>query len=335
MNLKEKRMMNIVAAGIAGLVILLIFVTYIAGQVAKSNLLKQFPPPGTMVKSDQHHLHVNCQGRGDVTIVLEAGLNDFSLFWFRIQPELSRITRTCSYDRAGMGWSESAAGTVNIENAVRDLATVVNFLGDSTPVILVGHSYGSLVIRLYAHQYPANVRALVLVDPANEFMAEKIPGYSEMITQAANGFSMLNWLASSGLMALSVNSIPARQLEGEVLGQYRAMLAGGPYFQGAAAETGAMLHNLKTMQSIKQDALQQIPVTIISRAVSGDANEMIDESEIMDEQNWASLQNDLAVRLQARHIQAKTRSHYIQLRQPELVLEVIKSVFAEVLYSKR
>ena len=64
-------------------------------------------PPGTLVRVGLHRLHIHCTGRGSPTVVFESGLGGTSLDWVRVQPEVSRFTRACSYDRAGYGWSEA------------------------------------------------------------------------------------------------------------------------------------------------------------------------------------------------------------------------------------
>jgi len=83
-------------------ILALAVIVYFTGQYAKTNLAKKFPPPGKMVGSTQHRLHVNCQGQGPVTVLLEAGLNKFSVHWHRVQTLLVQHTKTCAYDRAGL-----------------------------------------------------------------------------------------------------------------------------------------------------------------------------------------------------------------------------------------
>ena len=64
------------------------------------------PAPGLMVLVGEHRLHLNCAGQGEPAVVMDAGLGGTSLDWVRVQPELARYTRVCTYDRAGYGWSE-------------------------------------------------------------------------------------------------------------------------------------------------------------------------------------------------------------------------------------
>ncbi len=296
----------------------------LAGQVARQLLIKRFPPPGKMLELQGYSLHVRCEGHGPVTILLEAGLNDFSLQWSRLQQLLSQKAATCSYDRAGFGWSDSSPNPPTIDNAVNDLHAVVQSLQNPTPLILVGHSYGSLVMRMYAQRYPDNVRALVLVDPANEFMAERIPGYTQALESGIHQFRRLSLVASLGLAALFPKSIPASELQGETLRQYRAVVASRSFLRAAAAETAEMINNLQAMQDFPQTALAKIPVVIISRGRPERIPSLPTSSAQALENIWAALQTDLVERLNATQVIAEQSGHNIQLSQPELVYDAIK-----------
>ena len=74
---------------------------------------RAYPPPGQLVDVGGHRLHLHCVGTGSPTVVIEAGLGDWSATWSdRVQPEAARTTRVCAYDRAGLGWSDAARSAV-------------------------------------------------------------------------------------------------------------------------------------------------------------------------------------------------------------------------------
>src|SRR3989304_1522946 len=77
-----------------------IALTWAAGALAKSNLVKQNPPPGQMVDMGGYKMHLYCTGVGSPTVILESGVNDFYVSWVKVQPQISKLTRVCSYDRA-------------------------------------------------------------------------------------------------------------------------------------------------------------------------------------------------------------------------------------------
>jgi pimeloyl-ACP methyl ester carboxylesterase len=323
----KKRKVYRWSLAIALLFIAAIAAVLVTGQIARHNLAKRYPPPGVMISSQGHRLHLHCEGQGPVTILLEAGLNEFSIHWYKLQSLLAQKTKTCAYDRAGLGWSEPSAQPATIDNAVMDLRSILQTAGANQPIILVGHSYGTLLVRLYARRYPQNIKAMILLDPANENMAEAIQGYGEVTAAGTRQFKTFSLVASLGLMALATDSIPAGQLQGEAVAQYRAALAAGSFFKGAEAETGEMVNNLHAMQTYAQKSPSTVPntspVIIISRGQPEPMPGLPEKSARSLEQTWSQLQTDLVNRLHAKQIIAEKSGHHVQLSQPELVYETI------------
>ena len=123
------------------------------------------PAPGHLVDVGGVGMHLNCAGEGSPTVVLDAGLGGWSLDWALVQPAMAKATRVCSYDRAGMGWSEDSPDPHDAEHAVAALHALLANDGVTGPVLLVGHSNGGLRAVLYAATYPGDVAGLILVDP--------------------------------------------------------------------------------------------------------------------------------------------------------------------------
>jgi pimeloyl-ACP methyl ester carboxylesterase len=119
------------------------------------------PAPGAFVEG----LHVRQIGSDGPAVVFEAGIAATCLNWARVQQALSEKARTCSYDRAGLGWSRPAHGKRSLRRITDDLHTVIHALALPRPVVLVGHSFGTFVVRVYADRFPDDVAALVLIDP--------------------------------------------------------------------------------------------------------------------------------------------------------------------------
>ncbi len=114
--------------------------------------------------------HVQAAGAsapGAATVVLEAALGGSSLGWCLVQAALAPEVRVISYDRAGLGWSPMGALPRGLEAQTADLGQVLAAAA-APPYILVGHSYGALIVRRYAALYPERVAGLVLVDPPAE-----------------------------------------------------------------------------------------------------------------------------------------------------------------------
>jgi pimeloyl-ACP methyl ester carboxylesterase len=109
-------------------------------------------------------LFVHCVGSGSPTVVLEAGFAANTFAWRDVQPPLGRATRVCAYDRAGTGNSVAPPGVRDARNEVADLRRLLGHARIDPPYVLVGHSYGGVVARVFARLWPAHTAGLVLID---------------------------------------------------------------------------------------------------------------------------------------------------------------------------
>ncbi len=116
-------------------------------------------------------LNLFCIGDGEPTVVFEGGLGENTMTWRHVQQPVAALTRACSYDRAGYGFSDPAERASDARNTVEDLHDLLRQAGIKLPVVMVGHSIGGLYDTLYAETYPQDVAGMVLVDPSfrNQF----------------------------------------------------------------------------------------------------------------------------------------------------------------------
>lgn len=125
---------------------------------------RQFPRPGRMVDVGGHQLHIACDGRGVPIVVLDAPAAGLSAAWGRVQQEVAGITRVCSYDRAGLGWSESREQPFGPLLAIEELHRLLAGAKEKGPFVLVGQGMGAALAQGFAARFPAETAALVLVD---------------------------------------------------------------------------------------------------------------------------------------------------------------------------
>jgi pimeloyl-ACP methyl ester carboxylesterase len=127
-------------------------------------------PPGRLVNVGGHSLHIRCLGpaTGGPTVILEAGAGDYSNRWTAVQDLLAPRVQSCAYDRAGLGWSDPGPTPPTLQQAVFELHALLEQAEVPGPFVLVGHSLGGLVARLYADRYGAAVIGMVLVDALHE-----------------------------------------------------------------------------------------------------------------------------------------------------------------------
>ncbi len=121
-----------------------------------------------MIYTGRYNLNVNCCGKGMPTVIFESGLGDDSEVWTLVQPEISKDTRTFSYDRAGLGNSDIGDLPRTSLDQVHELHTILNKAKIKAPYIIVAHSIGGYNARLFAGTYPKEVTGIIFVDCSHE-----------------------------------------------------------------------------------------------------------------------------------------------------------------------
>jgi pimeloyl-ACP methyl ester carboxylesterase len=117
------------------------------------------------VTVEGRRMFYECSGAGAPTVVLDAGSPDTSVTWRWVQPQLARQTRVCAYDRAGLGRSAPPRrGRRTPRTQVRELRLLLAAAKIPGPYVVVGHSWGGLLARLFAYVYPAQTAGVVLLD---------------------------------------------------------------------------------------------------------------------------------------------------------------------------
>jgi pimeloyl-ACP methyl ester carboxylesterase len=181
---------------------------------------RNFPLPGQLVDVGGHRLHIFCQGEGSPTVILEAMADGISVNWSWVQPRLAQVTRVCTYDRAGLGWSEQSPPPHDAIQSADELHKLLSNAGISGPYILVGHSYGAHIVRVFFYRYPTEVVGMVLVDPGILYRDPRFPPELNIEARETGRFlALAPWLARVGLIRLSgqggilAQDLPPRQRE--------------------------------------------------------------------------------------------------------------------------
>ena len=125
----------------------------------------RIPPPGRMVDVGGRRLHLNMAGQGGPVVILEAGIAASSLSWALVAKRVAEFTTVVTYDRAGFGWSDPAPHRPTALDCARDLAVLLENAEIRRPFVVVGHSFGGLIARIFEQIRPERTAGLVLVDP--------------------------------------------------------------------------------------------------------------------------------------------------------------------------
>lgn len=180
---------------------LCLFVLYLGAlpptvsHVARNNLgdiVSAPPPPGRLIDLGGYRIHLDCTGtkQGLPTVVLSAGAGDFSTDWSLVQPEVSKFSRVCSYDRSGAAWSDLGPKPRTMIQEAFDVHRLLSLAGEHGPYLLVGQSLGGMVMRIFAEQYRKDVADIILVDAYSEDSQLNVNGKLERVRLQAKDRSI-------------------------------------------------------------------------------------------------------------------------------------------------
>jgi NADPH:quinone reductase-like Zn-dependent oxidoreductase/pimeloyl-ACP methyl ester carboxylesterase len=275
--------------------------------------------PGQLVDVGDHRLHISCSGTGSPTVVLEAGLGEFSSTmsgW--IAPAVAEETRVCVYDRAGRGWSEPAASPEDGVAVATALHALLEGAGEPGPYVLAGHSAGGIYVLNFAKLFPEDVVGVVLIDSMHPEQYERLPAWPAFYQTFKRATGVLPSLARIGvprIMSLaSGSSLPASA------GDERRDLSSTPaYYRSLRDEFAALRTALA--QGGQLTSLGNTPLIVLTADKGA-------------QEGWQPLQDDLA-RLSSnsihRHVPDATHASLVEderfaAASSQAVLDVVGSV---------
>jgi len=161
----------------------------------------KFPPPGRLVDIGGRRLHLVCIGKGEPTVVFEGGAFQGSVSEEAARTEISSQTQVCSYDRAGMGWSDPVPSrSISAGQLAEDLRLLLERAAVRPPYILVPSSLGGLTVEMFARRYPERVAGLVFVDAGTSDILER--GLAVIGPKYPQRVCLARWAARIGLLRL-------------------------------------------------------------------------------------------------------------------------------------
>jgi pimeloyl-ACP methyl ester carboxylesterase len=249
-----------------------------------------------------HRLHIRCTGEGSPAVVIDTGAGDTSARWASIQAELSQVTRTCTYDRAGYGASEPGPLPRHSERAAGELKQLLENASVKGPYLLVGHSLGGLNAQVFADRYPEQIAGLILLDPSPlDFIAgQAYPGLYHMLEQQA---AELEQAAEAAHQAMDAEA-----------------QAKASYLEAVASEHAELISE-SAAQVAAIASFGDLPLVVIG---SGVPNPAFGEQAAAFQEFWIEQNRALATKsTNGTFVLAAASSHYLHEDAPERVMDAI------------
>ena len=312
------------------LVVLVIVVAFLAGfvveRIARWRAASISPPPGELYLVNGRNMHINCVGSGSPTVILEAGLGVWSSAqWFDVQPVVAEFTKVCSYDRAGLLWSESSPAPRSAVAMSDELHVLLRAAGVEPPYVLAAHSIGGVIARMFQSQHPDEVAGLVLIDASHPDQGER---FGENTSGVPFRQRLRRFLSEVGVARVILARdggppfIPQRVVD-SVRPHVPQSLA------GVNAEMAAAQSITEEGQGIDASvgSLNMLPVVVLTRSESP-------TEEI--QATWLSLQDELAtLSRNSAHRVVPNVGHNIHWDDPDTVVAAVRAVVTAVRTGER
>jgi pimeloyl-ACP methyl ester carboxylesterase len=325
--------------GVSILLCLVLIAGVVYEQAARRRVAREFPPPGKLLDIGGRRIHLDCEGTGSPGVVLESGADTSgSVLWYPVQKGVAQFTRVCSYDRAGLMWSDTGPLPRDGTAIVNDLHKVLEVAGERGPYVMAGASLGGPLIMLYTKSFGAEVAGLVFVDAAHPAQTQRLEQATGKHESTPWWFSLLRPLVYSGWTGLPRLLLPAPilpELPQKVVDEITAYqpTSLGPSFD----EADAMEDDFREAFTLRN--LGDRPLAVLSHGkpwsaysqAQHEASGLSQREFEAHEAEWARLQDEEATwSSDSTHRTLSGSSHVIQLEQPDAVVGAIREVVEKV-----
>lgn len=304
--------------GVVALVIGLVLAGTIYESVAEAADIRAYPPSGQMVDVGGYRLHINCTGTGRPTVVIDAGWGDWSLKWNSVQGKVTKTTQVCTYDRAGMGYSEAGSLPRNAEQFAKELHALLKQANIAGPYVLVGHSLGGLPVRVFVHDYPKEVIGVVLIESMSPGQMTQPPSETKPQTPSrSSGVSFPVLLARIGLVRLLAGPIGFSQnLPPEAQPAYAAFSATPRSVRAWADEGASIPESLAQADAVK--TFGDLPLIVLT-------------GKLNIQKDWQTMQVELLqLSSNSQQLIADKSGHEIEIDQPEAAVHAIVKMVGQL-----
>ena len=286
-------------------------------------------------------MNLYCMGSGSPTVVFESGTGSAGWDWLLVQPVIAQKTRACSYDRAGLGFSDASGRLGTSANAVDDLHRLLTAADVKPPYVLVGHSYGGMTVQLYAYTHPQEVVGLVSVDGGHEdepARLDRITGgiYSKLMAQYL-GVSKRCAAGAAHDMSPGTEAYkecvgePPPVFKGPVAHAYQSMKMSAVYWQATLSEEESEMVSATQLRNARK-SFGALPLIYLTRGVSpylvaGKPQSPLNKAA---EQDVKAMHDEItALSTRGSNRVVAGAGHYIHMEKPKAVIDATLDVLAQ------
>ena len=312
------RLLRRIILGALLLLLILAAAGMIYENIAEARDRRFNPIRGKLVAVGGRKMHIDCTGEGSPAVILESGLGDTYISWWKVQPEIAKFTRVCSYDRAGLGYSDSSSEPRTSRVIAAELHNLLQAAGIAPPYILVGHSMGGYDVRLFTSLYRNEVAGIVLVDASHPDQDNRFPAeLKNMEGSWQREAEFLEYAMPFGVPRLIglCDDEPAQRAAECNFHTAREGVAELRAFSESAAQTAGT------------GSLGDLPLAVLSHDPDKRSADLPPDLAKPTNEAWEKMQEELS-HLSTRGTQtiAKNSSHYIQLDRPDVVIDAVHKV---------
>ncbi|MGH9496066.1 MAG: alpha/beta fold hydrolase [Candidatus Sulfotelmatobacter sp.] len=274
--------------------------------------------PGILINVSGYKMHLHCTGEGTPTVILDSGLGDSYVSWRKVQPEIAKLSRVCSYDRAGLGYSEPSPGPRTSQAIAEQLHALLQSASVSPPYVIVGHSMGGYDVRIFTSLYRNEITGIVLVDSSHPDQENRFPPkLKKMESSFLREAEFLEYTTPVGLPRLM------------------GMCDEDPVVRAAECNFHSAREGVEELKAFPESAAQaaatgslgDLPLAVLSQDPDKPSSELPPDLAKPVSQEWANMQEELAhLSTRGTRTIAKNSAHYIQLDRPDVVIDAVWSV---------
>ncbi len=282
--------------------------------------------PREIIKSKDLSPNCHCEGNGNYTIVMEAGMGNWSLFYQPVFQELKKNTKVCIIDRAGYAMDTVSSNARDAKTIAFEMKKMLEQNRITDNVILVGHSLGGLHVRMYQSLFPEKVKGMILLDAAHPNQFDRLPkAFQELQNQQAQSLDKVIKLAQKDYLKYSKGKIPTFGIPDSLLSNYYKVTTQSEYYYSMKMEVLEFKTSLNQVKNLND--LGSLPLLVIG------SNSSMEEAILpgklkkypFEKHNkiWLELQEELSHLSSNSTFIESNQNHYLNITDSELVIEQI------------